>query len=123
MDGADIARRVDALLPELGTRADEIAAARRLPRDPVDSLKATAVFRISMPEGWGRPAVPRPEQVHIIESLADADLELQGFVAAIVEYVDHQRHGGPLGDRHQAGDPGRERQRCSVGMPDTSVAV
>ena len=31
LDGAEIARRVEALLPEIEPRADEIAAARRLP--------------------------------------------------------------------------------------------
>ena len=73
LDGAEIARRVEALLPEIETRADEIAATRRLPRDLVDSLKATGVFRMSMPEAWGGPAVPLPEQVRIVESLAYAD--------------------------------------------------
>ena len=73
LDGAEIGRRVEALLPEIETRADEIAAARRLPRDLVDALKATGVFRMSMPEAWGGPAVPLPEQVRIIESLAYAD--------------------------------------------------
>ena len=32
LDGAEITRRVEALLPEIAGRADEIAAARRLPR-------------------------------------------------------------------------------------------
>ena len=73
LDGAEIARRVEALLPEIETRADEFAAARRLPRDLVDSLKATGVFRMSVPEAWGGPAVPLPEQVRMVESLAYAD--------------------------------------------------
>ena len=73
LDGAEIGRRVEALLPEIHTRADEIAAARRLPRDLVDALKATGVFRMSMPQSWGGPAVWLPEHVSIVDSLAYAD--------------------------------------------------
>jgi indole-3-acetate monooxygenase len=73
IDGPEIARRVMALLPEIEGRGDEIAAARRLPRDLVDALKATGVFRMSMPEAWGGPALPLPEQVRIVESLAYTD--------------------------------------------------
>jgi hypothetical protein len=36
LDGAEITRRVEALLPEIERRADEIAEARRLPRDLAD---------------------------------------------------------------------------------------
>ena len=50
LDGAEITRRVEALLPEIDGRADEIAEARRLPRDLVDALKTAGVFRMSMPE-------------------------------------------------------------------------
>ena len=70
LDGAEIGRRVEALLPEIETRADEIAAARQLPRDLVDALKATGVFRMSMPQAWGGSALPLPDQVRIVESLA-----------------------------------------------------
>ena len=57
LDGAEIARRVEALLPEIEARADEIAEARRLPRDLVDALKTAGVFRMSMPAGLGRLSV------------------------------------------------------------------
>src|SRR4051812_29015413 len=57
LDGAEITRRVEALLPEIDGRADEIAEARRLPRDLVDALKTTGVFRMSMPEAWGGSAL------------------------------------------------------------------
>ena len=73
LDGAEITRRVEALLPEIDARADEIAAARRLPRDLVDALKTAGVFRMSMPEAWGGSALPLPDQVRIVESLAYAD--------------------------------------------------
>src|SRR4051794_28109739 len=73
LDGAEITRRVEALLPEIAARGDEIAAARRLPRDLVDALKATGVFRMSMPRRWGGPELPLPEQVRIVESLAHVD--------------------------------------------------
>jgi ABC-type anion transport system duplicated permease subunit len=36
--------------PEYAAIISEIAAARRLPRDLVDALKSTGVFRMSMPE-------------------------------------------------------------------------
>ena len=73
LDGAEITRRVEALLPEIDGRADEIAEARRLPRDLVDALKTAGVFRMSMPEAWGGSALPLPDQVRIVESLAYAD--------------------------------------------------
>ena len=47
--------------------------ARRLPRDLVDALKTAGVFRMSMPEAWGGSALPLPDQVRIVESLAYAD--------------------------------------------------
>jgi alkylation response protein AidB-like acyl-CoA dehydrogenase len=73
LDGAEISRRVQELLPEVEARSDEIAGARRLPRDLVDALKSTGVFRMSMPEAWGGSALPLPDQVRIVESLAHAD--------------------------------------------------
>ena len=73
LDGAEITRRVEALLPEIDGRADEIAEMRRLPRDLVDALKMAGVFRMSMPQAWGGSALPLPDQVRIVESLAYAD--------------------------------------------------
>ena len=58
LDAAEITRRVEALLPEIDGRADEIAEARRLPRDLVDELKTAGVFRMSMPKAWGGSALP-----------------------------------------------------------------
>lgn len=94
LDGAEIARRVSALLPEIERRGREISSARRLPSDLVHSLKSTGVFRMSMPQAWGGPAVPLPEQVRIVESLAYADPSVgwcvmigsdSGFYSAFLE--------------------------------------
>ena len=73
LDGTEITRRAEALLPEIDGRADEIAEARRLPRDLVDALKTAGVFRMSMAEAWGGAALPLPDQVRIVQSLAYAD--------------------------------------------------
>lgn len=69
----DIVARVDALLPEIRERGDEIAAARRLPTDLVASLKRAGVFRMPMPAAWGGPETPLSDQLRIVETLSTAD--------------------------------------------------
>ena len=62
-----------ALAPEISSRAPEIAALRRLPRDIVDKLRAAGCFRVMFPKTWGGPEMPLPMQLELIEVLAHAD--------------------------------------------------
>src|SRR3954471_23086944 len=107
LDGAEITRRVQVLLPEIDGRADEIAEARRLPRDLVDALKTTGVFRMSMPQAWGGAAVPLPDQGRIVESLAYADPSVgwcvmigsdSGFYSAFLDDASAREVGTDIDD-------------------------
>ena len=76
--GARWCRRVHpsgrgAAAGECTVGATRSPAACRLPRDLVDALKTAGVFRMSMPQAWGGSALPLPDQVRIVESLAYAD--------------------------------------------------
>ncbi|MCU1388874.1 MAG: Acyl-CoA dehydrogenase type 2 domain protein [Ilumatobacteraceae bacterium] len=73
LESADIFTRAGALLEEIRSRGDEIAALRRLPRDLVASLKRAGVFRISMPRAWGGPEMSLPDQIRLVEMLSAAD--------------------------------------------------
>ncbi len=73
LDSAAIIANVGRLLPEITQRGDEIAAARRLPLDLVESLKTAGAFRIAMPRAWGGPEMSMPDQLRLFELLAHAD--------------------------------------------------
>ena len=70
---ADIIAAVDGLVPLILSRADDIAEARRLPSDVVAAMRQAGVFRMPMPESWGGPEMPLPDQLRIIETLSAAD--------------------------------------------------
>lgn len=91
---ADVARRVRDLIPEITSRADEIAAGRRLPIDLVAKLKSAGVFRMAMPRAWGGPEMTLREQFEIYEMLGAADASVgwcakigsdSGFFAAFLD--------------------------------------
>ncbi len=73
MTTEDIVRSVDALVPAIHERADDIAAGRRLPEDVVAALKQAGVFRMPMPHAWGGPETSLPDQIRIVETLSAAD--------------------------------------------------
>jgi len=73
MTTSDIIQAVDALVPTIHARADEIAEARRLPADLVAAMKRAGVFRMPMPASWGGPETTLSEQLRIIETLSAAD--------------------------------------------------
>ena len=73
LDADEIRRRTRQLTSEVNQRSDEVAAARRLPADLVVALKSAGAFRMSMPESWGGPAMPFPDQLGLVEDLAYAD--------------------------------------------------
>jgi indole-3-acetate monooxygenase len=64
---------VEALVPEIEQRADEIAELKRLPADLVGSLRTAGAFRIALPEARGGPEMTPREQTEIVEMLSHAD--------------------------------------------------
>jgi alkylation response protein AidB-like acyl-CoA dehydrogenase len=71
--GAAIRGRVQQLSPILRERAHEIEAQRRMPRDIVEKLRSTGVFRMNVPRSFGGPELSTLEQVSVLEELATAD--------------------------------------------------
>ncbi len=69
----DLAARADALRPTLLERADEIEAARRLPRDLSDTFAEAGFYRMLVPEVYGGLELPPWELVRTVESLARGD--------------------------------------------------
>jgi indole-3-acetate monooxygenase len=69
----EIRAAVEDLLPEVARRADEIAAARRLPADLVADLRAAGAFRIALPRARGGPEMTPREQTELVEILSAAD--------------------------------------------------
>ncbi|MCW8378707.1 acyl-CoA dehydrogenase family protein [Streptomyces justiciae] len=117
MTAADIRAAALALAPEIESRAEEIAQARRLPPDLLESLKAAGAFRMQMPRAWGGPEMTLREQTEVIEIYARADPSVgwcvmigadSGFFASYLEEgaarklfpdLDHSIAGGgsPIG--------------------------
>ncbi|MFG2007847.1 acyl-CoA dehydrogenase family protein [Micromonospora sp. NPDC048868] len=64
---------VDALLPEVSRRAGEIEAARGLPADLLDSLRAAGCFRMFVPRSHGGYEADLHTGLRVLESLARAD--------------------------------------------------
>jgi alkylation response protein AidB-like acyl-CoA dehydrogenase len=62
-----------AMRPWLRERSADIEAARRLPDDVVDALKAAGAFRMNMPRIWGGPELTSMEQIEVIEEYARGD--------------------------------------------------
>jgi alkylation response protein AidB-like acyl-CoA dehydrogenase len=58
------------LAQTLPSRAEEIAAARRLPQDLVEALKSAGAFRIAVPHALGGPELSFRQQTEIVEMLA-----------------------------------------------------
>ncbi len=54
MEAADrLLSRIDELAPQLKPRAAEFEAARRIPRDVIETLRAVGVFRMVVPQSHG----------------------------------------------------------------------
>jgi alkylation response protein AidB-like acyl-CoA dehydrogenase len=69
----DIRTNVTALLPEIATRASESEAARRVPADLVEKLRAAGCFRIGVPETFGGAGASLCQMLELYEDLAAAD--------------------------------------------------
>jgi indole-3-acetate monooxygenase len=70
---AQLRQAARELVPEIATRADEIATLRRLPRDLVAKLRAGGAFRMSSPAARGGLQLHPGEQLEIVEVLSAAD--------------------------------------------------
>lgn len=69
----DIRANVAKLLPEIAARAAESEAARRVPSDLVEKLRAAGCFRIGVPEAFGGAGGTLTEMLELYEDLATAD--------------------------------------------------
>ncbi len=65
--------RAEALRPILARRADEIEAARHLPRDLSNQFAEAGFYRMCAPEAYGGLELPPAETMHTIETLAEGD--------------------------------------------------
>ena len=64
---------IHALLPQIRERREEIERARQLPRDLVDALGATGVFRVGMPKEFGGDEGDPLEALRALELISAAD--------------------------------------------------
>jgi alkylation response protein AidB-like acyl-CoA dehydrogenase len=69
----DIRANVTNLLPEIAARASEAEAARRIPADLVEKLRAAGCFRIGVPEAFGGAGASLCQMLELYEDLATAD--------------------------------------------------
>src|SRR5262245_66159397 len=117
--GEQILAAARALVPEVETRAAEIASLRRLPTDLVAKLKLAGVFRMPMPRAWGGPEMTPRAQTEVIEVLSAADPSVgwcvmigsdAGFYGA---FLDEGRAAGASQDEcpHASSDPARRHLR------------
>ncbi len=79
---ADVVGAAHALDKEIRERADEIEAARRLPKDLSDRFAEAGFYRMLVPEAYGGLELPPAETMEAIETLARADGSC-GWVAFI----------------------------------------
>jgi alkylation response protein AidB-like acyl-CoA dehydrogenase len=70
---SDVYESVRALAPTIEERADEIEAARRLPRDLVDQIVDAGCFRLVRPPSHGGVGADWPSALRVFEALARAD--------------------------------------------------
>jgi alkylation response protein AidB-like acyl-CoA dehydrogenase len=66
----DVIKDLAELAPKLAPRADDIAAARRLPADVVRALRDAGAFRIAAPRALGGPELTPREQTEVVETLS-----------------------------------------------------
>ncbi len=69
----DPVARAEAFSEELRARADEIEAARNLPRDLSDRFAEAGFYALCAPRAYGGLERPVPETARVIEALARAD--------------------------------------------------
>jgi len=72
-DTNTLSKAIHALLPRIRERREEIEQARQLPRDLVDDLSATGVFRLGVPRAFGGEEADPLDILRAIETLSTAD--------------------------------------------------
>ncbi|MER6046711.1 acyl-CoA dehydrogenase family protein [Streptomyces sp. NPDC001793] len=73
LDAQEILERARKAAPVLRERAEEIEQNRQLPRDVVEILRDTGVFRMAAPASWGGPEMTSVQQTEVIEAIATGD--------------------------------------------------
>jgi alkylation response protein AidB-like acyl-CoA dehydrogenase len=73
MDTDSVSKRIQDLLPAIRERREEIEKARRMPRDLVDALRKTGVFRLTVRKAVGGDEATPLEVLRAIESVSTAD--------------------------------------------------
>jgi alkylation response protein AidB-like acyl-CoA dehydrogenase len=68
-----VSSQLQALLPSIRTRRQEIEQARRMPRDLVDELRKTGMFSMGVPRALGGQEASPLEIMQAIETVATAD--------------------------------------------------
>jgi alkylation response protein AidB-like acyl-CoA dehydrogenase len=65
--------RLEGLRPGIQARREEIERGRRLPRDLVEELRATGIFRLSVPRAYGGEEAHPLDLLRLVETVASAD--------------------------------------------------
>lgn len=73
MSAEGFPQRLQAVLPAVRSRREEIERARRLPRDLVAELSATGIFRLGLPRALGGDEATPVEIMRAIETISAAD--------------------------------------------------
>src|SRR5438046_10094718 len=71
----DTARK---LAPQIRSCADQIEAARELPRPLFEGLADAGLFHLAVPRALGRPGLDLPAYIHVIEELGRAAASTAG---------------------------------------------
>ena len=69
----ELLQHLEALLPAIRARRDEIEQARRMPRHLIDDIRATGMFSLSIPRDIGGQQAGPHDILHAIETVARAD--------------------------------------------------
>jgi alkylation response protein AidB-like acyl-CoA dehydrogenase len=73
MTTTGFSEKLDALLPRIRERREEIEEGRKLPRDLVADLAATGIFRLGVPKALGGDEATAMELMEAIETVSAAD--------------------------------------------------
>jgi alkylation response protein AidB-like acyl-CoA dehydrogenase len=77
---ADVVDHVRAMAPDIAARAAEIEAARRVPTDLLESLKAAGCFRLLLPASHGGAECELGVAMQVAEELSRADASVGWIV-------------------------------------------
>ena len=117
MDAGTVSERIAALAPEICGRRQEVEAARRLPADLAEALRATGIFALAVPRAIGGGEATPDELMDAIEALAAADGST-GWCAMVGTRQQHRRRLHGRGGRARGlrrSDPADGRHRRAGG--------